>query len=58
MVYSKTTTPFIDWAKSKGCTKMSDGLGILVEQAAESFFVWREVRQETKSVLKKLRESW
>lgn len=55
MVYSKSTTPFIEWAKSRGCTYTADGLGMLVEQAAESFYLWRGVRPETEVVLKQLR---
>ncbi|MGB8337316.1 MAG: shikimate dehydrogenase, partial [Burkholderiales bacterium] len=55
MMYAKMPTPFMKFASEHGAPRVSDGLGMLVEQAAESFFVWRGVRPETKSVLKKIR---
>src|SRR3954463_10152677 len=55
MVYGRET-PFLAAARAAGA-RVSDGLGMLVEQAAESFFVWREVRPETAPVLRKLRGS-
>jgi shikimate dehydrogenase len=55
MVYSKELTPFLQWAKDNGATKVSDGLGMLVGQAAESFRIWRDVQPEVTSVLQKLR---
>ncbi len=56
MVYAAKDTPFISEAKQKGCKQYSDGLGMLVEQAAESFFIWRKVRPETRPVLEALRK--
>jgi len=53
MVYGRDT-PFLAAARAAGA-RTSDGLGMLVEQAAESFFVWRGVRPDTASVLRKLR---
>jgi len=53
MVYGRET-PFLAAARAAG-VRSSDGLGMLVEQAAESFFVWRGVRPETRSVLQELR---
>jgi len=47
-------TPFLATARNAGM-RTSDGLGMLVEQAAESFFVWRGVRPETRPVLEYLR---
>jgi shikimate dehydrogenase len=53
MVYGRET-PFLAAAKRAG-TRTADGLGMLVEQAAESFFVWRGVRPDTRPILDKLR---
>jgi shikimate dehydrogenase len=53
MVYGRDT-PFLALARARGA-QASDGLGMLVEQAAESFFIWRGVRPETAPVLKALR---
>lgn len=53
MVYGRDT-PFLTAARHAG-VRASDGLGMLVEQAAESFFVWRGVRPATRPVLEKLR---
>jgi shikimate dehydrogenase len=55
MMYGKLPTAFMKFANEHGAARVCDGLGMLVEQAAESFFVWRGVRPETKSVLKKIR---
>ncbi|MCV6636689.1 shikimate dehydrogenase [Candidatus Albibeggiatoa sp. nov. NOAA] len=55
MMYGATDTLFIQWAKQHGVPKTIDGLGMLVEQAAESFYLWRNVRPETASVIQKLR---
>jgi shikimate dehydrogenase len=53
MVYGRDTA-FLQAARAKGA-KCADGLGMLVEQAAESFFLWRGVRPPTRSVLASLR---
>jgi len=55
MMYSTSDTPFVSWAKTHGATNATDGLGMLVEQAAESFFIWRGVRPETNQVIDALR---
>ena len=54
MMYGKELTPFLQWAKQHGA-QVADGLGMLVEQAAESFYVWRGVMPETKPVMELLR---
>ena len=48
-------TPFLEWAQAQGAARLSDGLGMLVEQAAESFRLWRGVRPDTAAVLAELR---
>lgn len=55
MMYSLQTTPFNQWALDHGAVRVFDGLGMLVEQAAESFRVWRHVRPETAPVIEALR---
>jgi shikimate dehydrogenase len=51
MVYGKGATPFLQLARSAGVQKLADGVGMLVEQAAEAFLWWRGVRPETASVI-------
>lgn len=57
MMYAADDTPFIDWAKAHGAEQCFDGLGMLIEQAAESFYLWRNVRPETGPVINMIRES-
>jgi len=54
MMYGKET-PFIKQAKSQQ-SKTSDGLGMLVEQAAEAFYIWHHIKPRTKSVIDLLRK--
>jgi len=55
MMYGREPTPFLQWARQQGCQKLMDGLGMLVEQAAESFALWRGKRPETTPVIELLR---
>jgi shikimate dehydrogenase len=55
MMYGAPADPFIAWAERHGATGR-DGLGMLVEQAAEAFEVWRGVRPQTAAVLAAVRE--
>ncbi len=52
--YSMKTTPFSSWAKEHGAARSVMGWGMLVEQAAESFQLWRGVRPDTAAVLKQI----
>ncbi len=54
--YSNQPTSFMQWALSKGATQVTDGLGMLVEQAAEAFNVWTSKKPETIPVIKYLRD--
>ena len=56
MMYGGEPTVFLRWAEDEGCEKLSDGLGMLVEQAAESFNIWRGVRPQTAAVIKAVRK--
>ena len=56
MMYGKGETPFLALAREHGAQRRADGLGMLVEQAAESFFVWRGVRPDSVPVLAAMRE--
>jgi shikimate dehydrogenase len=56
MMYGKGETPFLALAREQGAARLADGLGMLVEQAAEAFLVWRGVRPDSAPVLAEFRE--
>jgi shikimate dehydrogenase len=57
MVYGAQPTVFMRWAAQHTAWSVADGLGMLVEQAAESFYLWRGLRPQTGSVIAELRAS-
>lgn len=57
MMYSKQPTAFNRWATEHGAGQTLDGLGMLVEQAAEAFYLWTGVRPDSQAVLASMRAS-
>ncbi len=57
MMYGANAKQFLRLCSEQGAKYTCDGLGMLVEQAAESFFLWRNVRPNSKTVLDKLRKN-
>ncbi len=56
MVYSTDgATAFVGWAQNIGVSRAFDGLGMLVEQAAEAFFIWHGMRVDSTEVIAELR---
>ena len=56
MMYAAEPTPFMKWGQRLGADT-ADGLGMLVEQAAESFYIWRQVKPQTATVIAAQRKS-
>lgn len=56
MMYASEATPFMQWASQHGAERVADGKGMLVEQAAESFRIWRGCKPETAPVIEALSE--
>jgi shikimate dehydrogenase len=54
LVYGKGLTPFLRLAQNAGVQRLADGVGMLVEQAAEAFEWWRGVRPDTRSLIDRL----
>ena len=55
MMYAAGATPFMVWARDSAAERSMDGAGMLVEQAAEAFYLWRGVRPRTEAVIRGLR---
>jgi shikimate dehydrogenase len=55
MMYGKGPTPFLQRAQALGAAQLADGIGMLVEQAAEAFLVWRGVCPQTATVIRTVR---
>ena len=55
--YGLNATPFSTWARQQGAARSVMGWGMLVEQAAESFEIWRGIRPDTAPVLKQMQIS-
>ena len=55
MLYGAEPTPFLRWAERHGAFRIRDGLGMLVEQAAGAFELWRHIRPGTEAVIETLR---
>lgn len=55
MMYSQEPTRFLKFAQQNGVQQWADGIGMLVEQAAESFFFWRGINPQTKPVITMLK---
>src|SRR5690606_17784342 len=55
MMYGADPTIFLQWAHTHGAAQTADGLGMLVGQAAEAFYVWRQIRPEVVPVINAMR---
>ncbi len=56
LMYGDKDTAFVQWAKQHDVQQAFDGLGMLVEQAAEAFYIWRNVRPDSQAVIDMLRQ--
>ncbi|QJC29101.1 shikimate dehydrogenase [Enterobacteriaceae endosymbiont of Plateumaris rustica] len=58
LFYSINITPFLEWCLYHGAKKISDGIGMLIEQAAYSFFLWHGVMPNTELILKQFKKKY
>lgn len=58
MFYEAQLTPFLQWAKQQGATKIADGLGMLVGQAAHSFYLWNNIMPDIEYAINVLRRDF
>ena len=56
MLYAAKPTPFLNWARQQGVPQRADGLGMLVAQAAEAFYIWRGKHPDVTPVLALLQQ--
>lgn len=56
LAYGNQPTVFVQWGSARQATRSLDGLGMLVEQAAEAFYVWRGMRPTTQTIIAQLRK--
>lgn len=54
LAYGKGLTPFLHLARNAGVAQLADGVGMLVEQAAEAFAWWRDLRPDTRTVIERM----
>ena len=54
LAYGSQPTAFVEWGERMGAKLSTDGIGMLVEQAGEAFFIWRGVRPQTVPVIERL----
>lgn len=55
MMYAAEPTIFLRWAQERGAAQIADGLGMLIGQAAEAFYLWRQIRPEVVPVITAMR---
>lgn len=57
LMYAQQNTVFMQWAIDNSCSQVADGLGMLVEQAAHAFELWRGVKPQTRGVIEAIRNN-